>query len=74
MDHNLGDPYEISAINRQGGYMLTETNDIIPVDVWLDKDGNKTNESSEAMIAIGNLPGGGVITVYLGDYETVLSH
>jgi hypothetical protein len=46
----------IGAVSRHAGIAITDANEVCMVIVWLDADGFETDDLTQAVFAIGELP------------------
>ena len=59
----------VGAISRQAGIAITDTNEVCRVSVWLDADGFETDDVTQAVFAIGELPDKRWFMADLREYE-----
>lgn len=59
----------IGAVSRTSGIAITDANEVCTVSVWLAADGFETDDVTEAVFAIGELPDGRWFMADLREYE-----
>lgn len=64
----------VTAINRAQRIAITDTGLACAVSVWIDGDGDETNDAAAAVVAVVPLPDGRWETVDLRDFDAVEVH
>ena len=68
------DQVTVDAISRTRRIAILEDGAIVPLGLFLDRDGDETDEIDAAVIAIAALPDGRWIVIDLADFERRLLH
>lgn len=73
---NLGQtvPLEIASIDLASGIVATECGLVGEVVLWLDLDGDETEDSSEALAAVARIGWGTWLAIDISQFEPVEVH
>lgn len=62
------------AVHRARGLVMLDNSECIPVETWLDADGDETDDWREADVCVARLPGGKWLSVDLRCFERAALH
>lgn len=64
----------VIAINRSAGLAVTDIGVACAVSVWIDGDGDETDDRAAAVVAVVSLPNGKWESVDLREFDQVEAH